>query len=371
MRTLYRSNPSFLPLFSLLTQWARGLGIIRSASLDADSGRCSGDSQVLMKSGFLHALIIHILQIIESDEDQREMAKERRENSRVRKRKRDIGIQDEYDLIGLDDDDTEDDDDDDYDGGEGEEEMMPSLMSKSLSKTCAHHTDNDSPYDVPDFDYLTHANECSPLHLARLMVTFFRFGSQLKDEFCFIWPVPGRPEHKLDTAIIADFAEHCARSYQTLAYSGSWTSIIDKSGYSDDFPFSLELPESITDVLSRNAFMALKLQTLSKVIQCVCVSVCICVCVCMCVCLCVLIDEFFRSPYPTLSSLPCLFSHALFCTYMHCTALHCTALHCTTPHYTTQHNTTLHYTALHYTTLNHIILKRPLSSFNLLSELLM
>ena len=275
MRTLYRSNPSFLPLFSLLTQWARGLGIIRSASLDADSGRCSGDSQVLMKSGFLHALIIHILQIIETDEDEREMERERRENSGVRKRKRDSGVQDEYDLIGLDDenDDTEDeeekqddddDDDNDDEGEEGEGEGMPSIMSKSLSKTCAHHTDNDSPHDVPDFDYLAHANECSPLHLARLIVTFFRFGSQLKDEFCFEWPVLGRPEHRLDTAIIADFAEHCARSYQTLAYSGSWTSILDQSGYLDDFPFSLELPESITDMLSRNAFMALKLQTLSK-----------------------------------------------------------------------------------------------------------
>ena len=279
MRTLYRSNPSFLPLFSLLTHWARGLGIIRSASLEADSGRCSGDSQVLMKSGFLHALIIHILQIMESDEDEREMERERRENSRVRRRKRDIGVQDEYDLIGLDDeenDDTEDeeenhddndndnDNDDDDEGEGGEEEGMPSIMSKSLSKACAHHTDNDRPHNVPDFDYLAHANECSPLHLARLMVTFFRFGSQLKDEFCFEWPVPGRPEHRLDTAIIADFAEHCARSYQTLAYSGSWTSILDQSGYLDDLSFSLELPESITDMLSRNAFMALKLQTLSK-----------------------------------------------------------------------------------------------------------
>ena len=301
MRTLYRSNSSFLPLFSLLTQWARGLGIIRSASLDADSGRCSGDSQILMKSGFLHALIIHILQIMEIDEDEREMKKERRENSRVRKRKRDIGLQDEYDLIGLDDDDddTEDysdnDDNNDDDNG-GDEEGMPSIMSKSLSKACAHHKDNDSPHDVPDFDYLAHANECSPLHLAHLMVTFFRFGSQLKEEFCFIWPVPGRPEHKLDTAIIADFAEHCARSYQTLAYSGSWTSILDQSGYLDNFPFSLELPESITDMLSRNAFMALKLQTLSKVIHCVCVCLCVCLCmyvyVCVCVCVCVCTDSY-------------------------------------------------------------------------------
>jgi hypothetical protein len=269
MRTLYRSNPSFLPLFSLLTQWARGLGIIRSASLSADSGRCIGDSKdaILTKSGFFHAVIIHILLIIESEEDEREKRKTRRS-------RRVVALVDEvYDWHGVDDNKDADTDaeegewDEDVGEGDGGEENTPAIMLQSLSTAFKHHTNNDdnNPYDVPDYNYLAHASQCSPEHLARLMTAFFRAGSQLKDELCFVWPVPGRPEHTLDPATVADFAEHCSRSYQTLAYSGSWTSILDQSGYLDDFPFTLELPESITEMLSRNAFMALKLQTLSKV----------------------------------------------------------------------------------------------------------
>ena len=279
IRTLYRSNPSFLPLLSLLTQWARGLGIIRSASMSADSGRCIADSKeaVLTKSGFFHAVIIHILLIIESEEDEREVRKARRS-------RRIVALMDEvYDWKGVEDDKDADVNaeeggewNEDVGGGEGGDENTPAIMLRSLSTTFAHHTNNDdnSPYDVPDFDYLAHASQCSPEHLARLMTAFFRAGSQLKEEVRFVWPVPGRPEHTLDPATVADFAEHCSRSYQTLAYSGSWTSILDQSGYLDDFPFTLELPESITEMLSRNAFMALKLQTLSKVY-----SVCVCVCV--------------------------------------------------------------------------------------------
>jgi hypothetical protein len=277
MRTLYRSNPSFLPLFSLLTQWARGLGIIRSASQSADSGRCTGDCKdtVLTKSGFFHAVIIHILLIIESEEDERERRNARR-SGRI------VALMDEVnDWNGIDDDKDADADTigaEEGGGGEWEgEAYTPAIMLQSLSNAFAHHTNNDvnSPYDVPDFDYLAHASQCSPEHLARLMTAFFRAGSQLKDEVCFVWPVPGRPEHTLDLATVADFAEHCSRSYQTLAYSGSWTSILDQSGYLDDFPFTLELPESITEMLSRNAFMALKLQTLSKVYS---VFVCVCAC---------------------------------------------------------------------------------------------
>ena len=171
-------------------------------------------------------------------------------------------------------------------------------MLRSLSNAFAHHTNNEdnSPYDVPDFDYLAHASQCSPEHLARLMTAFFRAGSQLKDELCFVWPVPGRPEHTLDPATVADFAEHCSRSYQTLAYSGSWTSILDQSGYLDDFPFTLELPESITEMLSRNAFMALKLQTLSKVYS---------VCVCMCAFLCLICSVLLHCI--VLLLFPCIF----------------------------------------------------------------
>lgn len=277
MRALYRSNPSFLPLFSLLTQWARGLGIIRSASLSADSGRCIGDREgaVLTKSGFFHAVIIHILLIIESEEDERERKRE------IRKAKTSggiVGVIDEvFDWNGKEDDkdsaaDTRDRGEEEEEGGEGGgegkgEENIPAIMLRSLSNAFAHHTNNDdnSPHDVPDFDYLAHASLCAPIHLARLLTAFFRAGSQLKDEVCFVWPIPGRPKHTLDPATVADFAEHCSRSYQTLAYSGSWTSILDQSGYLDDFPFTLHLPESITEMLSRNAFMALKLQTLSKV----------------------------------------------------------------------------------------------------------
>ena len=65
MRKLYRTHPCFLPLFSLVTEWARVQGVVRSASPNEAAGEVKtssgGAEEVMMKSGFLHAIVLHIL----------------------------------------------------------------------------------------------------------------------------------------------------------------------------------------------------------------------------------------------------------------------------------------------------------------------
>lgn len=251
MRKLYRSSPCYLPLFSLITDWARSCGVIRSASLQANSGCSSGDAseKVLMKSGFLHALILHILTRTEKDEGDRDGDGDEGELEQE-------GGEKDIEAIVRDDSPID-----------TSFNALPVPDPLSPSSPLHLHLDDDCIVPGCDtFNYLSNSADSDPSILARLLTKFFKGGAGLEGDFCYTWPIPGKPTHVLDAYTIGEFATYCARTYQMMAYSGSWAVILDRCSDNDEVSFSVRLPDGISSAMMRcYESQALRLKAISNV----------------------------------------------------------------------------------------------------------
>ena len=225
-----------------------------------------------MKSGFLHALILHVLTQIEieraSEEEEEEEDMEEEEED-----------EDEDEKIVENEGDEER-----GEGGGGVGTKKPLVPVSvpvpvptplhvlvpptSPSAPCQSlYPDNDSTITEPDtFDYLSHSKTSEPSKLARLLLQFFRGGAGLEGDFCYNWPIPGKPTHVLNADEIKEFATCCARAYQIMAYSGSWTEILDHCSDNEEVSYSIRLPDGVSKkMMSCYESRAMKLRSISNV----------------------------------------------------------------------------------------------------------
>lgn len=287
MRKLYRRHPCFLPLFSLITEWARVQGVIRSASPNAAAGEVktsSGDAEkVLMKSGFLHAITLYILmrggKECRREEGIKNVPSEKDKSKGKEKGEKSTGdeLLIQWDDVltlekqpaktsGADEEKDEDDDEEDKEGDDRTTSKSSLCAALSIASLTVEDGEEESDIVEGEHDYLSINLEKHSSQLAELLIMFFKNASLMKGDFSFIWPVPGKPEHVLPADVIENFAIRCAYTYQILAYSGSWTVILDNAGDINEVSFSLPLPESINAQLQNcYEYVALKLQMKSKV----------------------------------------------------------------------------------------------------------
>jgi hypothetical protein len=205
-----------------------------------------------MKSGFLHALILHILTRSEKEEEEGEgegVGEE--EELEVEQRGRESGT--DVSLLDRSPINTP-----------AFHNYLPSIP---LSPPSSLHLDDDLIAAGRDpFDYLQYSMDPDPSILADLLLKFFKGGAGLEGDFCYTWPVPGKPQHVLDAHTIGEFATYCARTYQIMAYSGSWAVILDRCSDNDEVSFSVRLPDGISGMMM-NCYesQALKLKSISNV----------------------------------------------------------------------------------------------------------
>jgi hypothetical protein len=203
-----------------------------------------------MKSGFLHALILHILtQSVKQEEE--EEGEGVGDVEKVEQGGRESGT----DVTLLDRSPTNTLASDNY---------LPSIP---LSPPSSLRLDDDWLAAGRDpFDYLQYSMDPDPSILADLLLKFFKGGAGLEGDFCYTWPVPGKPQHVLDAHTIGEFATFCDRTYQMMAYSGSWAVILDRCSDNDEVSFSVRLPDGISGMMM-NCYesQALKLKSISNV----------------------------------------------------------------------------------------------------------
>ena len=203
-----------------------------------------------MKSGFLHALILHILTRTEKDEDG-----DRDRDGDEGELEQEGGEKDIEAIVRVDSPiDTS-------------FNALPVPDPLSTSSPLHLHLDDDCIAPGCDtFNYLSHSADSDPSILARLLTKFFKGGAGLVGDFCYTWPIPGKPTHVLDAYTIGEFATYCARTYQMMAYSGSWAVILDRCSDNDEVSFSVRLPDGISSAMMRcYESQALRLKAISNV----------------------------------------------------------------------------------------------------------
>lgn len=230
LRKLFRQDPCYLPFLASVMDWARACALIRCVD-DEASRACAP-----MKSGELHALVLHVLQ-------KHICPSQANSNS-------------------------------DYSG-------LPSLsgvVDLCIEASPAGDGECPAPVEEPaaaEFHYLAHADSCDPSKLGRLLLLFFQAGSRLPhgDDLRYTWPVPCQPQpvHTIKKDVVCEVARHCAHAHHCLARAGSWEAVLDGAAQSvdtvQDFEMKLSaaLSQSIRDVAD---FHALRLQVFTKAEVC-------------------------------------------------------------------------------------------------------
>jgi hypothetical protein len=205
-----------------------------------------------MKSGFLHALILHILTRTEMDGDGDRDGDGDGDEGELEQE----GGEKDIEAIVRDDSPID-----------TSINALPVPDPLSPSSPLHLHLDDDCIAPGCDtFNYLSHSADSDPSILARLLTMFFKGGAGLEGDFCYTWPIPGKPTHVLDAYTIGEFATYCARTYQMMAYSGSWAVILDRCSDNDEVSFSVRLPDGISSAMMRcYESQALRLKAISNV----------------------------------------------------------------------------------------------------------
>jgi len=193
LRRLFRLHPCYLPFFACVTGWARACALIRLA----DDATTSAGAP--LKSGELHAIILHTLQ-------------------RLRR-------------------------------GSGQTHVPCAGAVEGVSVSSRAEEDR---ADF-GFEYLAHSDSCDAGVLGRLLLAFFHTGARLADgvdspeDLTYTWPVPGAPVHRIAGALLPEVARRCAHAYHCLARSGSWETVLAQAVHLNDAPqeFHFKLPPGV------------------------------------------------------------------------------------------------------------------------------